>query len=597
MKQVILTSFPTGGRFLENTYYIIKDVIKLPYTNTPITASASTILDFRGGRLEAVGSEEVTLQLNGAQIVAPAYNIFRRVTIVGYANDYVRAEWYHDAADPKYSQTHEYINRAIVEAKGCPVLLEPRTYELTDSIIINGKSPLGTHTLISPGILSIQASHSEELKAAIVLDTGIDSVVLDIATIIGVPARGASSPYACTGILFKGNVYNATINLGALSSLVMGLDLSPDLGKGHYAGVQYSRINFQQITAKYCIYIGVLAVDNVLPQPDNSIEQNESDKPKPEPESEPNWVTESQFYGGRLSGGYGIFMSDPKVWPERYETVNALTFNNITFENLTDAPVRLYNAFMCMFRDIRFGSRLPDVGAGKKWMEFNNAKYIDVNVLGAVDYRCIKADGISNMVVINGKIISSSSLGHMYNRLVVVQANGSPVICATSSVQPCNMMRQIIIDDSTPVKRLTVRDLLAVVNVTINNKPEYDTEAMVLSQTILLSVLDSTEARLDLTSYSEIECCVSELQLALEKGCALIFETHNSNWIETPGRPQSKTFKVNTNGTYRISLTAEGNIFICQVGQVDLPIRPIEPDKPVLPPVIPPVEPPIIKPF
>lgn len=119
----------------ESTYIVIDSEIEL--SAGTLVVGKGNIIDFQGGSFK--GTTGSKINLNGCQVIAAPTPIFKNMEVTGFANDKVYAEWFQDSDS---TPAHEYINKAIASAKGCPVILSKKSYTLTGSIVISTASTL-----------------------------------------------------------------------------------------------------------------------------------------------------------------------------------------------------------------------------------------------------------------------------------------------------------------------------------------------------------------------------------------------------------------------------------------------------------------------
>ncbi len=473
---------PTSAAdFNQAAYYNITEDITL---NGNLSIPQGSVLDFCGGSICGSG----TINLNGAKVVAAPYCIFcKDVSVSGFAQSEVLAEWFNDPelyADNNVGE-EVLINKAILSAHGCPVVLDSRRYSIQGSVkFIAG---LNHQTLICPGELYIDSYNEDTI--AILLDN-VSYVTLKINTIQGKATQNTDGGYTYRGIgiSFRGQVHMAVIDLFRAQGLKIGLDLSPKatpniahitpqksiisgpgdivhppLASLNYAFIQNCKFKFNLIRATTCIRIDLFA-KNKLADYKNC------------------WITSNQFYGGRLRGENGIVFGTPgaNFFEGGTETcpaahAHSLVFENIAIEQMSNRPVYLAYVSQSKFINTRMMQSLPG-GSGiegnthSPWIALYNVSNIEIGMIGHVNTSHLSIvdestefpgpdpapqpyfSNIVDNIIVKGDVLDSDWYVNHFDTVVFrtsYTAENVPVprMFVTSSIQPFNMAKVVTRDD------------------------------------------------------------------------------------------------------------------------------------------------------
>lgn len=561
MNRIILTTgnFNASMASGEAAYFVIQNNVEIDSVTHSVPAGS--VLDFQGGKFLAK-SGSATINLNGATIVAPACCIFaQQITVYGFSNSVIHSDWFKDANMAE----HTAINKAIVAAKGIPVTLESRTYKLTGSIVIpNLGNSVIPQTLISPGILSVASD-------IVAITVSGHYVNLSINSIRGTEI-GSSGKHVGTGIWTSTNCFQSEFNIVELANLKKGIEIKPksfgvDNGEVNpyvNGGVQYCKITFQSIEADYGIYIDVFTESNP--------EAVESDEAGNRYQLTRNWFTEGLITGGRMSGGYGIYFVGAESVPEIREDekpMNGLVFRNISFENLTELPMRIRNLQYSRFYDITFGKNL----ASEIYIDFSQVDGLDFTFNGIIDPTRFKSSATTWQVVLRGQLGNPQD-GTTFNNLdtIVIQPlNGQSEQLATSSKYPFNMGQYYLCNNPVPddgsmvVKSVTLEDLLPspVLWQTSESAMQPGT---VLPLTVTAVITEGNELVIDLTGLKAFAPCIFDIYAQIEDYLgALTFKTSDPDTALRStlyGSQTSKRMSFNAPGLYHLSWDENYNILI-----------------------------------
>lgn len=229
---------------------------------TPLTLAPATVLEFgAAGFVKAP-----LLGLDGVYIQAPARHIMDVSTVQGVpSNTTVCAQW---AAPYNAPDQAPAVNLALTLFPANIVDMGGGVHNIKTGIEMN----LDGQRLQCAGVIRA----GRDTGCALRLKGQFQGV--DINSMQGA---------AGTGVRLAGDNYHDNIRVGAIEGFDRGIELSPDAhltGKPH-AGVQYCRIEFGTITARYGVYIDLYR-------------------------SNSTWVNENRVGGGRINAPRGIYVAD-----------------------------------------------------------------------------------------------------------------------------------------------------------------------------------------------------------------------------------------------------------------------------------------------
>lgn len=521
-------------------YLIIKENIKLTDEITDIPVGS--VLDFRGGTFRSTETSTVKLNLNDSIVRAASYCIFSGdIEVTGFNNDEIKAEWFNNKTNSGSEQV--YINRAIVAANGCPVVLEHRNYALSAPIVFpaisrtTNRDKAIRQTLVAPGTLVVTGDDAA-------IDVKVHNVWLKINRIEGRDYHG-------TGVRYSENCYHGVADVREMVSLERGFDVSPNPAGIGIAGVQYIKFIFQSIRAKYCFYVFV---------------------PKDV------WFSESYILGGYFSGENGIYFSsgenEPGQEPDDKCGVNGLVFNNICFDELTGIPMRLYNIQQCNFFNLCISNSLSELG-DNKCVCLEKVETLDINFNTLVRPNSFEFTGKCRMIYVNGFILYDKSYNNHFDRLLIskVSYNGSDInkMVATTSRQPFNMCKNLVANEGSDedpdwrVKEYSLEDILPVLNISENGSQE----VKVLPSTLNVEVTDNNRLILDISSITQFAPCalINVFANVTPGGEFVITSTsYPSKILSSPGISViDNSATLNEVGLYRLTWNSQFELVISKV--------------------------------
>lgn len=592
-------------------YYIIEEDVNIQKER--ITFPADSVLDFRGGSFmqyfvmeQSTGSivppivqpiaKTPVVDLNGSTVYAPIYCIFySSIEVEGFANSLIHADWFNDISSTQGEEV--YINRAIVAAKGCPVTLEHRTYTLKGSItfpVLPWRPDLdelyGRQTLIAPGMLDLDIpTMGSESFPAIVINTNY--INLDIARISGKHFNNASGEVVRkgTGIAFTGGAAHCDINVGCMTSVAKGFDISPTVyvAPNHRqdAGIQYCRIKFQYIKATYGFYIDIYSGK------DKTIATEGSNTP-----IYSTWFNENRILGGELSGINGIYFVDlPEGYA--YAPLDGLVFENIGFEDLDGTPLKINNVSDCRFMHMRFMEKVS-LPTDRPWIVLRNICTTDIWIKGKLNPDLIRVDEDNNPknptrgVIIKSWLEDDKWGWHArFDSMAVMplpdrdqQGQVQPVLTACSSISPFNMTKTIVVDgqkedngtgiEGIDLEKATyyIRDILPVRDESVHNdQVDWDTTFNVLPRTLNVIMGDTGELMiLNVSGLQNFAPSILDIYLYAPGAKMLVIKTDDQNVSFTDASyppPYKKASQIvcNETGLYRLTWDSDWNIVVTKI--------------------------------
>ena len=560
-----ITQLKAGGK-----YFVIATDIIFPKGNFVI--GENSVLDFKGGSF--ITQTQTTLSLNSNLIVAGAYPIFNgQFKLNDLTNSEVRAEWFRSTED---ESDDVYINRAIENANYAPVVLESRIYILKDSIkFISGVST--RQTLICPGTLRINPDNPADEKAAI--EINCQTITLKINNITGTNVNGQN--YGI-GINFLSYNEYSDIRVNKMTNLSKGFCVCPNIKDPivspdvNHGGIQYARINFGTINADYCFYIDVYShtefVDTATGEQIEALptdkEQLQSLKLKAL-----NWFNQNQISGESMRGKYGIYTVSPTevlpngeyINPENVsDSINGLKFENISFEYITELPIRICFMTRCTFQNLHMYNNLPGKNDYEKddyapWIDIAYVYQITMTINSFVLPNHIKAGKRCQNSYIYGTVLDNpGSYSSHFDTLgidVLYGLNQSNELeqvsqmFVTSSVTPYNMAKNVIVNDN---QTLFVKDILPNLNADATSSEAI--QLPVLSSALNLSIGQNKTCIIDLSGLNFFVPCIYTVNATIASGAKLQFRTSDYTVIDggtyISGGVTIKDF--NSSGIYQI---------------------------------------------
>lgn len=493
-----------------NTYFIVEKAIALE--GIRYTLGSGSVLNFDGGSF--TGSSNSALDINGGQVIAAPYPIFINLTVTGFSNSKIYAEWFMTNAS---EAAHLYINRALQYAKGCPVVLLPKDYELTGTIKFPSTSP---STLISEGKLIVVKKDNQNNEGnndnawnnnPVAIDIDVSNVHLDIER-IEFKINENQKYEKGSAIRISGQVFHASINVNSILYPKYGIDISPGRD-GKSANVQYLNIKFQQIAAGYCIYINIFHKDaQGAEHPENV------------------WVTRSSIHGGRLIGNHGVYMEEGTV-NVNTSHISELRFTSIGFEAMDQTPIFLRNATRLRFEYIRMSESLPD-NTAIPWFDFKDVTWVDFSINGGIRADYIKAEGACDRITIRGGILNTTEWSFSeFDAIIISSAysknapgNRSNQKLAICSINPYPMTR--VLSQSADLENISPVMAPAATNSSGNFKG-----LTVLPR--MLQVKSSHKISIDINGLREHEPCL--YYLYLEQGAELTLDSLDPRFYPPAG--------------------------------------------------------------
>lgn len=376
------------------TMYIIDGDCSL---SGDVALAAGSILKFEGGALMGFG----TIKGSRLMIDAPKYQIFgEKVNFDkgAIANGEVSAHWWGAKGDGAAYDCGA-INRSLQNAGTSWVVLDNLRY-LTNETIVLGEN----QKLRCDGIISYRGEGAAiELKEKF--------IEVDICELRHNAGSGynQAAKFKGKGVLLSGNVYNANINIDKVLYFDRAFDLSPQLGKEWYCGIQYCKISWQYVIGEYGIYIDM---------PSGAKNAKKGDR---------IWVNENQFNGGRLLCRYGIYSTpvDDK-YKKTIGVINGNVFNSIGFEgegNIKCKAITLYNAWHNNFNDIRLSEGYVPIG--QPWIDLTQCGYLNFSFKSQIPYSSVKATRCNHIEMHAN--FTDNGLGYFagYDRLYILNENGA----------------------------------------------------------------------------------------------------------------------------------------------------------------------------
>lgn len=619
MKQITLSqhTLETALQGDSGNYYIITEEINIPPDG--LDFPQGSVLEFRGGSFKYEPPSnvinapiETTVRLNGSIVSAPAYGIFpSNVQVSGFANSLIHADWFSKGYSLTGSEEN-YINRALEAAKGCPVTLEHRTYNLLNPIKIkhlyasseSGSAYYNHHTpqtLIVPGKLKLNnfKNFNDDIDRA-AIEVSTHNAIIDINEISGYSTRvNVLDPVPGTqaknvikevrggvGIRLLGDNYHLNINVRYLHHLDKGFDINPtvtnfkaDGTPASGSGIQYCQIKFNQIEdVEYGFYID--------PYRGNYVDKDAEEHPLH------TWFNENHIEGGQLSGTNGIYCVERPSIYEGIITMDGLVFENIGLEGLTGLPMRLCNMSGCKFLNFRTMESLPGIHKDEPydsyatWVELRNLQFCDISFKGRVDPTRIKiGEGTEcKAVIIDGWLNDTPGGYHArFDRLVAMPLrhkdnNGNVVnsskFVAYSSVNPYNMTcktlkaSEVVADgDTVPTTRYTLADILpySYKSSVNDNGDKVVCEFNVLPCTVNAVIDKNNILLLDLSGASDFAPSVIDV-------CAYISESGQldikcDGYIKRVQFPEdsSTVGSCTHTGLYRLTWDVDWNIIVSEI--------------------------------
>ena len=323
-----------GGGFSasKNTLYIINCDIDL--SGKTLTLPAGAVLKFEGGVIY-----NGTICGKGGAIEAPAMPIFDAIKIQGsFACDFL-VEWWGAASVPGFDSAPA-INRAILSGAKS-IVARGSEYNVASPIVISVAS--ATESLVFGGdVVALGGATAFEISKN-------DLVLKAVRIKSAVTADKAESN---SGLLLTGSCFHCDFYIDEIENFGKGINLCPRF-KGNrasaqrYGGIQYCKFTFQRLVNKENIVFD-LSIDR---------------------KNEHVWISECQFFGGRIGADYaqgttpycryGVVYKAPKTNVyNSADPICGLVFYSVGFEGLEIPFYGLENWCNCNFRDLRMSESI-----------------------------------------------------------------------------------------------------------------------------------------------------------------------------------------------------------------------------------------------
>ncbi|MDE6079964.1 MAG: hypothetical protein K2G35_07885 [Duncaniella sp.] len=556
--------------------YIIDSIIEIDTQSVPtskfisITFPENSIIEFRGeGRI--VCNTNVVLNLQGSQIIAlSTWILGKNVYFRGCGNTQVQSEWFNDPdLKSKTSSDHFHINKALAcaaastdepvgdsvnyDGSAPEVVLQHRLYHLTASIELcnayffpnnsfSFSSPTSTQTqcsvelhtfslqrFTSPGCISSADSNTNFALIKI----KCQSVNLNVDRLkggerpAGSTTMGYTLQYLGTGIEFSGYTENSNITVRHLQHLYRGISViyNPPASvdpKKYLAAVQYTRFSFQIIDADYGFYFDLYDPD------DSSIK---------------SYFNENLILGGRLMGGFGIYIEDHSMNASDMEwKLDGNVFANIGFEGLRAIPLYLRGIHASEFTALRMMEALPGIfdkepyNADAVWVDLKKVATVNMSIKGSLLPNHFKAENCTH-VIVNGWVSDMDDATRFhFDRMAFLPLNydgqytSSNLKVMTSSIQPYNMEREVRYTDgyyltTDPYSHIELGALMPLNNTLYLNKAgeRHKSTCLVLPRQVRLKAETGKPALfVNLSGLHLLTNWLSEMTMDIDEGSFII---------------------------------------------------------------------------
>lgn len=300
-----------------NTIYVIQYDYDLKEAS--INIPENCVLQFDGGSLS-----NGTITGNGTSIDSIPIYIFKDIIFEGT----FKGEFYVEymGASIKNEDNSGYFNKAFSSVIKHWVA-NSSFYKISNTIIINNNS-FFTFKCIGEIIVT------KGIDAFKFIGKYNNNIVFDVYAIktdeppISSDDNHTQYDYddlAGSAITIASNFYNSTIKIGYILYFKYGLHMSIDSAENFHIGIQYMKFYFQNIECTTCIFFDYK--DN----------------------SRKGWINENQFFGGRLTGNYGILTTDIDF----FDVINSNNFYKIGFEGVNTCAIKLSGVNKWKLNDLR----------------------------------------------------------------------------------------------------------------------------------------------------------------------------------------------------------------------------------------------------
>jgi hypothetical protein len=443
LREIILTSsdniLTQDMLSLSDAVYIIKEVFNL--NGEKITIPDNCTLYFKGGALS-----NGTIEGKSTFIDAMRYQIFdivegRELKLIGsFRNSSFSAHWFGAKGDGENDDSSA-INHALGNSCKCTIGLDKLDYHINSSIKFN--------------------THGLSLKCSGTISTDRDITLIEITSqnnkidinelkfnYTG-PGQDDNKQFLGSAVVLSNDVFHCSINVDFINRIKNGFSLVPCLEDGQLlAGCQYNKFTFQEIIAKNCIYI-------------NLLKGNEKFNGKG------LRVNENQFSGGRLRGGYGVYVErlDPQKGDPQFDWINGNVFNCLGFEDI-ETPVYLYHASMNSFNEIRMSESIKS----ETFIDLLDCNNLIFNIKSFIEYRRVRAEKSCQITLSRLLVNSGYTMG--FDRMAL-STSGFPLVNEMKesindfryihrSECPLNMLKKFYFDPTNlPACPVNFNDLFA----------------------------------------------------------------------------------------------------------------------------------------
>ena len=342
-----------------NTIYVIQYDYDLKEASIDIPENC--VLQFDGGSLS-----NGTIIGNGTSIDSIPIYIFKDIIFEGTFKGEFHVEYM--GASIKNEDNSGYFNKAFSSVIKHWVA-KSSFYKISNTIIINNNS-FFTFKCIGEIIVT------KGIDAFKFIGKYNNNIVFDVYAIktdeppISSDDNHTQYDYddlAGSAITIASNFYNSTIKIGYILYFKYGLHMSIDSAENFHIGIQYMKFYFQNIECTTCIFFDYK--DN----------------------SRKGWINENQFFGGRLTGNYGILTTDIDF----FDVINNNNFYNIGFEGVNTCAIKLSGVNKWKLNYLRMHESIYN----KPYIILNDCKDIELSSTVYMDETYVKATKTSRSVL------------------------------------------------------------------------------------------------------------------------------------------------------------------------------------------------------
>lgn len=342
-----------------NTIYVIQYDYNLKEAS--INIPENCVLQFDGGSLS-----NGTITGNGTSIDSIPIYIFKDIIFEGTFKGEFHVEYM--GASIKNEDNSGYFNKAFSSVIKHWVA-KSSFYKISNTIIINNNS-FFTFKCIGEIIVT------KGIDAFKFIGKYNNNIVFDVYAIktdeppISSDDNHTQYDYddlAGSAITIASNFYNSTIKIGYILYFKYGLHMSIDSAENFHIGIQYMKFYFQNIECTTCIFFDYK--DN----------------------SRKGWINENQFFGGRLTGNYGILTTDIDF----FDVINSNNFYKIGFEGVNTCAIKLSGVNKWKLNDLRMHESIYN----KPYIILNDCKDIELSSTVYMDETYVKATKTSRSVL------------------------------------------------------------------------------------------------------------------------------------------------------------------------------------------------------